>query len=216
MYSNVKNVPLCTNVDRTAVTALIITVTKHRCVKLLELVFGQRICEDFGTSLGVLVRTNPDPVYALQGRKTQHLKNSTMPEGFVMKMILSNRLIPVMSDTQKFELTQQILRLWEQFKTSCFAKQRDIQRKDRRCFVVGVLFSLHKGLCSYDSKEYIIMPHTQFVTRVINKKKNYVSFKVSDITEGQKIIKEVFSGFNATSPLTLNIYDCRHQVASHR
>ena len=153
---------------------------------------GQRIC-DIVHNDGRSMVLEPDPSYQVRTKRTQQARNSQLKLSDVVGIIRAIPTEPVLGVEQVHCLTTQICSLWEDFVAESQAKKRDIPRKDRRCFVVAIVFSLHNGLCSYSSKTYLVQPHPRIQALDVNKKKAYKLFSVSDITEGQKTIKEVFA-----------------------
>jgi hypothetical protein len=147
--------------------------------------------------------SNMDPEYKTKQKRKQQVKNSHLKLDYVVKMVDSIELVPKLTQNQKSSLVQQIVKLWERYKSCAKEKQKEIQRMDQRCFIVAIMFSLNKGLCSYSSKSYIIVPHDMYKTKEINKKKTYKNFKVSDITEGTKRLKFVFEDKLIDRPICL-------------
>lgn len=174
-----------------------------RVCQITGICFGQRLCEEYSSSRNGIQHSD-DPVYKHKLKRNQQIKNSILKRVYVTEMVDSIETIPKLSPETKKHLIKQILALWETYKQRASSRLIEIQRNDQRCFIVAIMFSLHKGLCSYSSKLYIITPHENLTTRVINKKKSYSKFNVSDITDGQKKIKRVFEDFELKSPISIN------------
>lgn len=165
--------------------------------------YGQRICEEYTSAQSASLTSNIDPEYKKKQKRKQQVKNSQLKLDYVVKMVDAIELEPKLTFNQKNNLIQQIVSLWGKYKSCAKEKQKEIQRMDQRCFIVAIMFSLNKGLCSYSSKSYIIVPHNSYKTKEINKKKTYKNFKVSDITEGTKRLKFVFEDQKIEKPICL-------------
>jgi hypothetical protein len=81
--------------------------------------------------------------------------------------------------------------LWKRFVDLSKTLRLYTHRKDRRCFVVALLFSLPTGLTAPGG--VIVEAHDWLVLPNLNKKKKYSAFCVSDIRHGQKMIMRTFS-----------------------
>lgn len=157
--------------------------------RLTGLCFEQRQCETFIDASKGMAHVE-DHSYYPKIKRDQQLKNRSVNVYFITDMISK---ISICEDFTKDTITSligQIYNLWGEFVSNSIKEKMYIHRKDRRCFVVAIMFSLYNGI--YASSGCVVRCHKKYDLRKINKKKVYESFKVSDIRYGQKMIMRAF------------------------
>lgn len=159
--------------------------------RLTGLCFEQRQCEAYIDTEKGLANIEV-PTYHPRVKRDQQVKNRTMEYAFILQLIVKMEFMTQLSAPQVRNLVNKIADLWAEFVDCAREKGMYIHRKDKRCFVVAILFSLNSGICS--SGGQVVMAHPQFELLKLNKKKSYGCFKVSDIRYGQKLIMKVFDG----------------------
>jgi len=142
------------------------------------------------------------PMYHPKIKRDQQVKNRTMDHGFISDLITKMEFNQKMSGWWMSQTTGKIISLWGEFVRCAIQKNIYIHRKDRRCFVVAIMFSLHSGICS--PAGYVVKQHPEFALYKLNKKKSYGCFKVSDIRYGQKLIMNVFRSHKPVNALDIN------------
>jgi len=159
--------------------------------RLTGLCFAQRVCDEYiDASRGVANAL--DQAYFQKIKRDQQIKNRTIDITFITAFVRDMDFGLGLCERDRLELTQGTVRLWLEFIDRAVEKKVYIHRKDKRCFVVAVMFSLSRGLSS--NMGCIVKEHPRFHFKKLNKKKHYASFKVSDIRAGQKLIMNVFLG----------------------
>lgn len=145
---------------------------------LTGLCFNQKICDSFiDTKKGVL-NTN-DRLYFPQLKRNQQIKNK------MFNMAMIHQLIRDIEDCTNFKMPKKIIviknlkRLWCEFIEKSIDQGLYIHRKDTRCFIVAVIFSLSTGIET--SAGVVVHRHQGFDLKRINKKRAYTHFKISDI-----------------------------------
>ncbi len=163
--------------------------------------FQQRHCDAIiDTEKGL---TNTDvPSYQPRGKRDQQVKNRSMDHSFIAKLISRMELNTNLTSNRMANTSNKIINLWMEFIKCAIQKNIYIHRKDRRCFVVAIMFSLHSGICS--PAGYVVKRHPEFELFKLNKKKSYGCFKVSDIRYGQKLIMKVFQTHRPSNVLDIN------------
>lgn len=168
---------------------------------LTGLCFGQRVCDtNVDASRGIA--NAPDVGYTHRVKRSQQSKNSRIDVSFVTQICDKVDYYHRLTDRQKRDLLNKILRLWAEFVDLASANGMYIHRKDSRCFIAAILFGINEGLSC--ASGYIVKPHSFIQIERLNKKQDYVAFKVSDIRAGQKLIKTVFDNHGTIQPLTLS------------
>lgn len=142
------------------------------------------------------------PMYHPRIKRDQQVKNRSMDHGFISELISKMDSNQVVSEKQMSQITSKIIRLWGEFIRCAAENNIYIHRKDSRCFVVAIMFSLHSGICS--PAGYVVKRHPEFELYNLNKKKSYGCFKVSDIRYGQKLITNVFRTHRPVNILDIN------------
>jgi hypothetical protein len=168
---------------------------------LTGLCFQQRVCEAMLDSSRGSVSNQVNRDYFPRVKRDQQIKNSCISEGFIHDFIQSMEGAIVLSKRERSDLTCQTTRLWKEFVACAATKGIYIHRKDRRCFVVAVIYSLEKGICS--SSGVVVYPHPKLSVRKLNKKREYGLFKVTNIRHGQRQIMSVFCDYTVLNTLCL-------------
>lgn len=169
--------------------------------KLTGRCFEQRHCETYiNTDKGL---TNTEvPMYFPRVKRDQQVKNRTMDHRFISKLISQMEISSKLGRKQTSDAISKIVELWSEFVKCAISMNVYIHRKDRRCFVVAIIFSLYSGICS--PAGYIVNKHPGFELYKLNKKRSYGCFKVSDIRYGQKLIMKVFKEHKPVNVLDIN------------
>jgi hypothetical protein len=157
--------------------------------RLTGLCFEQRQCEAYIDAEKGLVNIEV-PTYHPRVKRDQQVKNRAMDYNYIFRLISLMDFPTPCAPEEIRTLVNQICELWCEFVSCAKEKEVFIRRKDKRSFVVAVIFSLPDGLCSPAGP--VVMSHPQFGPWKLNKKKNYEGFKVSDIRYGQKLIMGMF------------------------
>lgn len=163
--------------------------------------FQQRHCDAFIDVEKGLTNTEI-PTYQPRCKRDQQVKNRSMDHGFISKLIYRMEFNTPLCANRLTATSSKIINLWLEFIRCATQKNIYIHRKDRRCFVVAIMFSLHSGICS--PAGYVVKRHPEFELYKLNKKKSYGCFKVSDIRYGQKLIMRVFNAHKPVNVLDIN------------
>lgn len=184
-----KCVHLFYNADHTQVCAL------------TGLCYEQRMCETIiDMSRGGIANVGSQAYYH-RAKRNQQVKNSTLGSNFTVKLLHHMDFYRAMSDRDKTNLLNKIMQLWKEFISRAKTKGIYIHRKDRRCFVVAIMFGIQAGIAC--TCGFVVYPHSEIKIPKINKKKTYTQFNVSDVRGGQRLIKKVFDGHRVVNPLKL-------------
>lgn len=177
---------------------IIFNADQTKVCKITGICFDQKLCEsmsDVNTCL-----SNVEPTYEKKIKKDQQVKNrslNTESINYYIRSVIEKGTITI---SQKIKLIHSILKLWDAFVNIVKVNNIYTHRKDKRCFVISLLYSLKTGF-KLPTGEYIVMPSPNVVLAKINKKNNYRMFRVTDIRYGQKLIRKVFSMRSIRSPL---------------
>lgn len=163
---------------------------------LTGLCHGPRLCEKYAGSGGVGMISVSDPFYVPRGKRCQQINNRILKRESIWNLVNSKDIIlePDLSDAVKQKLLWQISELWFLLVSRVKKTNGSLHRKDRRTFVVSILFSLRDGMCCTESTQFLVKPHPAVRLNVLNKKRKYKHFGVSDIRCGQNLIRRVFMG----------------------
>lgn len=156
---------------------------------LTGLCFEQRLCDQNAGMAGG-ISNSIDTEYHHRVKRNHQVKNKSLRVSEIAMMIGSMDFLSDLSRKQRTALIDDIRTLWDEFIDEANKRSVYIHRKDSRCFLAAVTFGLSKGISS--TKGFVVHPHGNLVVRKLNKKKDYKTFKISDIRHGQKLIKIVF------------------------
>lgn len=167
---------------------------------LTGMCFEQRMCDSIiDTNRGI---TNTlDQRYFHRVKRDQQIKNSIIEREFVHEMFDELDFYKELESHKRINLLNKILELWRTFVEQAHNKGVYIHRKDKRCFVVAIMFGLTTGISC--SNGYVVEPHSHIKIGKLNKKKSYGKFKVSDIRDGQKLIMRMFDNFQVVEPVKI-------------
>ena len=127
-----------------------------------------------------------------QQKRDQQIQNCCITERFALKVIQAIPFTQGHSPALTAELVRDILSLWHSFSGIVLNGQIYMHRKDRRCFVVAVCFSLERGLRN-NNGAILVYPHGAiFSVAAANKKLANSEFRVGDIRYGVKLLRRVF------------------------
>jgi hypothetical protein len=164
------------------------------------LCFNQRLCDtNIDTNRGVSNIVDID--YQHKIKRNQQVKNSSMKRSYVRKLFEKLDYFNEFEQKTKVRLINSVTKLWLEFIVAAENKGIYIHRKDKRCFVVAIMFGITTGISS--SSGFVVNPHENIKINKLNKKRDYNSFKVSDIRAGQKLIKFVFENNEITNSIKL-------------
>ena len=158
--------------------------------------FKQCVADNFTDSRRAFVMTS----FHNRVKKDQQIKNKAINPKYIYDIVKNVDFMCPPSPIVVRTLVGQVIRLWEQYLQLVSNNDVYVHRKDKRCFVVGVVFSLSSGLSNNVGKN-IVQPHPCLTIRKINKKKEYTTFKVRDIRHGIKLIKSGFKGRKEVYPV---------------
>lgn len=149
--------------------------------------FTQKLCDKFSSPMAAL--NEAEPVYAQRHKRDQQIRNRYINVEMVEELV--NALVLEQSVAVRAQLCSQIVYMWQEYIDKVKHGGRYTHRKDKRCFVVAIIQSLRAGF-KLSNGTYIIAPHPGIKTVKLNKKNNYLSFKVTDVRYGLKMIRAVF------------------------
>ena len=162
--------------------------------------FEQRLCDTFiDSSRGVF--NIVDQPYSHKVKRNQQVKNSSLDIAFVSDLLNEIDYFELMDYNLRVRLISDIMGLWDIFVNLSGERSTYIHRKDKRCFVVAIMFAIPTGLSCLGG--VVVCRHPFVKIKRLNKKRDYKAFKVSDIRDGQKMIKLVFDKHVIEKPLTI-------------
>jgi len=164
------------------------------------LCFEQKVCDSMvDTNRGV---TNTlDQKYFHKIKRDQQIKNSILDRCFVDSLFSELNFYRKLNPNKRIDLLNQILALWKEFIVEANRKNIYVHRKDKRCFLVAIMFGMRTGISC--STGYVVFPHDEIELNKLNKKKNYRKFFVSDVRLGCKLIMGIFKNHEVLSPIRL-------------
>lgn len=167
---------------------------------LTGMCFEQRMCDSvIDTNRGI---TNTiDQKYFHRVKRDQQIKNSIIEREFINEMFEELDFYRELDSQKRIELLNKVLTLWRSFVQQAHNKDVYIHRKDKRCFIVAIMFGLTSGISC--SNGYVVEPHSNIKLGKLNKKKSYNKFKVSDIRDGQKLIMRMFDNCDIPEPIKI-------------
>lgn len=167
---------------------------------LTGMCFEQRMCDNIiDTNRGI---TNTlDQKYFHRVKRDQQIKNSIIEREFVHGMFDELDFYRQLVPNKRIELLNKVLILWRTFVDQAQKKGVYVHRKDKRCFVVAIMFGITTGISC--SNGYIVEPHSHIKLGKLNKKKHYDKFRVSDIRQGQKLIMCMFDNCEIREPIKI-------------
>lgn len=167
---------------------------------LTGMCFEQRMCDNIIDSNRGISNT-VDQQYFHKIKRNQQIKNSMLEREFVHDLFAELDYYNELGSQKRIELLNKILYLWKIFISEANKKAIYVHRKDKRCFVVAIMFGLPTGISC--SMGYVVLPHKNIKLGKLNKKKNYSKFNVSDVRQGQKLIMQIFDSFKITTPISI-------------
>lgn len=171
-----------------------------RVCEVTGLCFNQKVCDAYvDTKKGVL--NTIDTLYYDKTKKTQQTKNKNFEMNLIHSLLTDVEDCTNFKIENRVEVITSLKRLWVEFINIAIEKDVYIHRKDARCFIVAVLFSLGTGIET--SSGVIVHRNKSFDLKRINKKKAYKNFRISDIRYGQRLIMRVFSDKAPAYPFIL-------------
>lgn len=133
-------------------------------------------------------------------KSSQQTKNKVLNPDLITKILNNIVVLKKLGVLPVIQLTNQILALWRSYVTCT-----DIytHRKDRKCFIIAIIFSLRSGLLN-NKKKFIVHKHQFVEISTINKKKTYKFFKVNEIRYGIKLLQKGFKDVDFFQGVNIN------------
>lgn len=160
--------------------------------------YEQKLCDEFYDANRNIIHTFDTDFENKTNKASQSHSMRKISLSFIETEL--KKLIPFIkiSEQQQNSLTEQLYLLW-----SDIVKTRpSLRRKDKRCFIVAIVFNLYKGIET--SSGIVVHKHLFLHPPVFNKRTKGRVFDVSDIRTGQLFIRKVYSDRECPFPIDLN------------
>lgn len=178
---------------------LFYNVDQTRVCSMTGLCFSQKQGDKFDS-----VRDQADPVYHPRVKRDQQVNNRELNTEYASGVVDAMRAVVPLSQSQRDALVHKIVTLWKEYVKIEKLRNEYTQRKNKRCFVVAIVMALKKGMCN-DTNQFIVHPHPDLPVKSLNKKRNYQKFNVTDIRDGQNLIKKRFKGVKVSDHLCISL-----------
>jgi len=180
---------------------LFYNVDQTRVCSMTGLCFSQKQEDKFDSA-----RERFEPEYRPAVKRDQQVNNRELPAKYVTAIVESMLTVVPLTEAQSADLVSQIVKLWREYVNIERMRNEYTQRKNKRCFVVAIVMALKRGMCN-DNDSFIVVPHPHLEVRSLNKKRNYSLFNVTDIRDGQNLIKKRFKGIDLADDLVVRLLE---------